>query len=210
MRIHFVLVGEGRSEEGLISHIERLLIKHGAAEVTGTAPDFGMIPGHAGHTVKGKLRLAAQLEAAANLFIVHRDADDRDPNPRYDEIAEAVASLALERPWVAVVPVQETEAWLLLDETAIRSVAGNPNGKVQLGLPAAARVEQIANPKEVLAAVLLAASQLTGRRAEKFRSRMPAKRKQLLEQLAIGGSLESVASWRRFRDDLAEVVRRLS
>lgn len=209
MRIHFVLVGEGRSDEGLISHIERLLIRHGATEVTGTAPDFGMIPGHVGHLVVDKLRMAMQLEPTANLIIIHRDADDRNPEPRYAEISIAVENLLLDRQWVAVVPVQETEAWLLLDEAAIRAVAGNPNGRTELALPSATRVEQVVNPKEVLATALLAASELTGRRAQKFRNRIAAKKKQLLEQLPIGGELESVQSWRRFRDDLATAVHQL-
>jgi hypothetical protein len=55
MQIHFVLIGEGRSDEGLLSHIERVLITAGATEVTGTAPDFGAIPRHDGHTVASKL-----------------------------------------------------------------------------------------------------------------------------------------------------------
>jgi hypothetical protein len=209
MRVHFVLVCEGRSDEGLVPHIERLLITEGVSEVTGTAPDFGMIP-HQGRTVFDKLRTAIQLEASANLIIIHRDADIRDPEPRYREIALAVERLRLETPWVAIVPVQETEAWLLLDETAIRSVAGNPNGRVELALPPPARAERIVNPKEFLENTLVVASELTGRRVVRFRNSLAAKRKQLLEQLPVGGRLERVESWMRFRRELAAVVSRLA
>ena len=209
MRIHFMLIGEGRSDEGLIPHIERLIIALGADEVTGTAPNFGVIPGHHGHSVAEKLRTAIQLEPAANLVIIHRDADSRDPEPRYQEVAAAAEEYCQERQWVAVIPVQETEAWLLLDEAAIRLVAGKPNGRAPINLPLIGRVEQVADPKEVLEQALVDASELSGRRVAKFRSSLPAKRKQLLEQLAIGGVLERLPSWTRFRTDLAAVLREL-
>jgi hypothetical protein len=210
MRIHFVMIGEGRSDEGLIPHIERLIIALGADEVTGTAPDFNVIPGHRGHSVGEKLRTAVQLEPAANLVVIHRDADGRDPEPRYQEVTAAAVAFCQERQWVAVIPVQETEAWLLLDESAIRLVAGKPNGRAPLTLPAAGRVEHVAHPKEVLEQALVAASELTGRRAAKFRSSLSAKRKQLLEQLPIGGELERLSSWIRFRADLAAALSRVS
>jgi len=209
MRIHFVLLGEGRGDEGLVPHVERLLISVGASEVTGTAPDFASIPGHTGHTVAEKLRTATALEPSANLFVVHRDADDRDPSPRFEEISAAIAAVQLTTIAVALVPVQETEAWLLVDEIAIRTVAGNPNGRVPLGLPTPRRVENVASPKEVLEKTLLIASGLTGRRAAKFRNRINAKRRQLLEQLPVGGPLEEVPSWMRFRRDLADALERL-
>jgi hypothetical protein len=132
MRIHFVLVGEGPSDEGLIPHLENLCIELGATEVTGIAPDFQRLESPIRKTVMDKLQAALQLEPTANLFFVHRDADSRNPQPRYAEIKTAASNCELEAPWVAVVPVQETEAWLLLDEGAIRSVAGHPRGRISL------------------------------------------------------------------------------
>jgi hypothetical protein len=38
-------------------------------------------------------------------------------------------------PVVCVVPVRMMEAWLLIDEMAIRRVAGNPNGRIPIELP---------------------------------------------------------------------------
>jgi hypothetical protein len=60
-----------------------------------------------------------------------------------------------------------TEAWLLLDEEAIRGAAGNPNGKEPLDLPRAP--DQIPNPKDVLGELLKQASGLSGRRKKSFR-----------------------------------------
>jgi hypothetical protein len=206
MRIHFILVGEGPSEEGLVPHIERLCIGCGADEVIGVAPDFAMIPGHKGHSVAEKLRTVVEYEPSANLIIIHRDADNRDPEPRHREIRTAVEEVELRCHWVAAVPVQETEAWLLVDQDAIRVVAGKPTGKVALGLPSAGRVEELHDAKQSLKHALVTASELSGRRAERFRSHFSMKRRQLLQQLVPGGALEKVPSWRRFRDELATAL----
>jgi hypothetical protein len=62
-----------------------------------------------------------------------------------------------------------TEAWLLLDETAIRRAAGNPRGQIALNLPNGAAVERLADPKEALSEALRSASELTGRRLKMLR-----------------------------------------
>jgi hypothetical protein len=47
-----------------------------------------------------------------------------------------------------VIPIRMTEAWLLLDEEAIRDSAGRPSSSVSLGLPLPQRVETIPDPKQ--------------------------------------------------------------
>jgi hypothetical protein len=206
MRIHFVLVAEGGSDEGLIGPLENLCIDCGATEVTGTAPDFGRLRHSVGHAVLDKVRAAVELEPSANLFFIHRDADSPDPAPRYLEIAEVVASASLGEAWVLVVPVRETEAWLLLDERRIRQVAGKPNGKGMLNLPATAHTEGVANPKERLKAALAAASELSGRRLKKFKSEFPIHRRMLLQALPATGAIEQLASWARLRSHTASAI----
>lgn len=209
MRIHFVLVGEGPSDDGLIPHLETLCIELGASEVTGMALDFQRLEGPVRRTVLAKLQAALQLEPTANLFFIHRDADRRDPMPRYDEIREATGRCGLREPYVPLVPVQETEAWLLLDETAIRTVAGRPGGRRSLDLPRPRDVEALANPKERLQAVLVEASELSGRRLARFRQDSPNHRRLLLQRLPTGGVLSEVQSWLRLREDLEQVAFRL-
>ena len=62
-----------------------------------------------------------------------------------------------------------TEAWLLLDEAAIRHAADNPNGKVDLALPRLKDMEAMPDPKEKLNEVLRVACDLSGRRLDQFR-----------------------------------------
>lgn len=60
---------------------------------------------------------------------------------------KAVTGVAAGARVVPVIPGRMTEAWLRLDEAAIRRVAGNPNGRTKLGLPKLHEVESVADPK---------------------------------------------------------------
>jgi hypothetical protein len=207
MQVHFVFIGEGSSDEGMLPHLESLCIDAGATEVTGVAPDFSRLPSSIGRTVEAKLRAALTLEPEANLFFVHRDADARAGAHRYAEVDVAVKACACDRTLVCVVPVQETEAWLLLDEAAIRRAVGRPRGTVRLALPRPEAIERLADPKKELKKVLERASEATGRRLDRVRQDFPLYRRALLQTLPITGPLERVPSWQRLRDDLRNALR---
>jgi hypothetical protein len=201
MRVYFVLIAEGSSDRGMVRHLETLCIDAGADEASGIAPDFSRLHG-VGHSLRDKLRVAVELEPSANLFFLHRDADSRDHRPRLDEIREAIQTNKMEMPSIAVVPVQETEAWLLLDEQAIRRVAANPRGRVPLNLPLPSAVEKVARPKELLQRALITAAEVTGRRLDRFKEQFGTQRRTPLEFLPIGGPLQQVDSWTRLRADI--------
>ncbi|MFP4308930.1 MAG: hypothetical protein ACLFRG_15240 [Desulfococcaceae bacterium] len=96
-----------------------------------------------------------------DVLFIHRDAESSSLEARLAEIKIAIEQ-SLHR-HVPIVPVRMTEAWLLHDESAIRTASGNPNGKVALDLPPPARVEKLSNPKEILKCALLTATELEGR-----------------------------------------------
>lgn len=207
MNIHFVLITEGSSDNGLIPHLESLCMEAGADEAYGIAPNLSRQ--NVGHALLDKIRFILETEPQANLLFLHRDADSRDSSLRHDEIRQVTITCGLTRKWVAVVPVQETEAWLLLDERAIRMVAGKPSGRVPLDLPRPAQVENLAKPKELLKEKLTIAAEVTGRRYQHFIKEFPAKRWLLLQRLAIGGPLLQVPSWRRMKTALEEAIQML-
>lgn len=207
IRIQFIFLGEGTSDSGLIPHLENLCVQLGADEVTGAAVDFRRLSGNIAGTVEAKLKAALKLEPNTNLIFVHRDSDSRDSMPRYEEIASAVAASAMPKAYVCVVPVQEMEAWILLDEASIRNVAGRRSGKVPLNLPRPNQVESIASPEERLMKALLDAAELTGRRRARFQAEFPTHRQLLLERLPTGGALLQVPSWTRLNADLAAAVK---
>ena len=206
MKIHFILICEGQSDEALIPHLRSLLVNCGAIEATGVAPDFRRLPKSVPRSVESKVRTAVQLEKHIDLLFIHRDADSRNPEPRYSEISIGVTNARYSGRWIGVIPVQETEAWLLLDEMAIRRVSGKPNGRVELNLPVPNHVETVLNPKERLSEELLRASESTGRRRALKKKKLSSLRGQLLTQLKIGGSLNSVPSWIRLKDDIIRYI----
>jgi hypothetical protein len=103
---------------------------------------------------------AVLLDYQPDILFVHRDSESVSMNERLREmpVGEHI---------VPVVPVRMTEAWLLIDEKAIRGAASNPNGSMKLNLPKRKELEKIA-AKTVLHELLQSASGNTGRRLRSF------------------------------------------
>ena len=206
MKIHFLFLGEGSSDDGLVPHLEKLCVQAGADEVTGVCPDLERLRPPVGRSVKRKMQAALRLEPSANLIFVHRDADSNDPKPRFEEIL--AASQALERVGcvVCVVPVREIEAWLLPNERAIRLIAGRQDPKINLNLPKPSQVESITNPKADLRAALAKASGLNGRRLQKFKQDFAIHRRLLMQELSDCDYLEDISAWKRLRQELQTFI----
>jgi len=107
-----------------------------------------------------------------DILFIHRDAEREEYDFREAEIRTALNQLA-DLGTIAnipVVPVRMSEAWLLIDEAAIRRASGNPNGKTKLSLPSLRDIEKLPNPKATLHALLKSACELNGRRLKSFRA----------------------------------------
>ncbi len=117
-------------------------------------------------------KINAALESyPCDVLFIHRDAEGEAPSQRIDEIEKAWNKSGERKEgekWVPVIPVRMTEAWLLIDETAIRRAADNTNGTRPLDLPLVKNLESIPDPKAVLKKALLAASEKSGRRRKQF------------------------------------------
>ncbi len=100
-----------------------------------------------------------------------------------------------------------TEAWLLLDEQAIRSAAGNPNGKIDLKIRRIHTLENLPDPKQVLFDALKLASGLSGRRLEKFR---PDEHRHLVaERIDNFLPLRKLSAFQKFETALHEGIKNL-
>nr|WP_237525504.1 AAA family ATPase [Streptomyces sp. SID4985] len=205
--LRILFTGEGTSDNGLVPHIEMVAAERGVQAVV-TAPDFGRLGPDHWHAVTDRLRAVISLGDTYDLVIVHRDADRVSPDDRRKEVAEAVTREWLEHPHIAVVPVRAIEAWLLLDESAIRRIAESPNGRMHLDLPKAGAVERIADPKRLLQETLAAASGVAGRRLTTFRNRFPRHHHKLLESLDPYGPVSQLPSWQAFLSNLNAVFLR--
>lgn len=156
-------------------------------------------------TLTDKLSKAIEQFPCEVLF-VHRDAEGDVRQKRVDEILEAAKAAGIS-PHVPVVPVRMTEAWLLIEEQAIRTAAGNPNGTVELDMPPTHSLEGIPNPKGILQRLLLGASELTGRRLHKFRREVSRRTQRVAELVGDYSALRQLPAFKAFENDTRNMLR---
>ena len=198
-----LLVCEGSSDAPLAAHIQRLLESNGCHP---TAFDIATD----GRRLVDKVQNGLRMASGYDLLFVHRDSDRAGADARHREIAVAVEQSGYDGLYVGVVPVRMTEAWLLLDDAAIRNAVMKPGRRNPLDLPTPAETERMADPKAALEVVLMLASGERGRRRRAVRNELPKLRRQLLESLPVGGPLERLESWTRFRDDTIAALQQLN
>ncbi len=208
MTIRVLLVCEGTSDGGLLYHVQQLIIGYGFS-------DPFLLPWIWGRDPEQRVRNGLERLGECDLVMVHRDADSQQntssagPDRRYREIEAAITRTGYDGPWVGVVPVQAMESWLLLDESAIREVVGKPRSSVPLHLPLPSRIEEASDPKQMLQIALETASGQSGRRLASIKRDFPHYRRILMENLQVGGFLEQVPSWCRFRDETAAALKEI-
>ncbi|MBC8091750.1 MAG: DUF4276 family protein [Pseudonocardia sp.] len=186
--------------------VETLFLDRGTPVVL-SRPDFGILSDKIGKDIGSRLTAGRSLlREQIDLVVVHRDADNAGWDARVAEIHKAVVETAICNQVVPIVPVRMTEAWLLLDEAAIRTVAGNPQGTSPLALPGRHEVERVADPKQTLREALSRAANVTGRRRERLVRRFSENRRQLLERLDTRGPVAQLASWRALDSAVGSVV----
>ena len=211
MPIRFALIAEGGTEAPLVDILQSLCRRAGEQDVLGIWGNDLLALTSTAKDVRSQIQRVFEYQPDLNLVFVHRDADAADDtHARAVVAAGAEASGALLRT-IAVVPIQETEAWLLTNEAEIRRVAGNPRGRVPLDLPKVGRIEQRASPKEVLRQVLAQAAK-PGRQQREIRSNdkvFARLRRQLLERLDIEGSVTALSAWQKLIFDIASAVEAL-
>lgn len=203
-----LLLADGPSDEPMSRHVARIARRHGF-EVDVVAPDLRRLDPPPGRAVAGRLSAVLAFDKDFDLVIVHRDAEGQDPEVRRDEVASGVASVCEQMPTLAIVPIRMTEAWLLVDEGAIRRVAGRPNGTEALGLPSPGTVEQVPDPKKILHEALELASGATGRRLRRFRRDFGSHRRRLLEGLDHHGPVSKLTAWQQLEASVVVVMRAL-
>lgn len=202
-------VCEGTSDQPLADIVENLFLERDV-EVRLSRPDFSLLRKVA-KDVESRVRAGVELlGGSVDLVVVHRDADNVGALQRREEIVRAVGAVIASATTVPVIPVRMTEAWLLLDEEAIRRVAGNPRGRRELGLPSLRKVESVADPKLLLQQCLLAAADCTGRRREQVAKRFNEHRRQLMQRIDCAGPLVELPSWQQLLDDIEEATEALA
>ena len=170
------LFAEGKTDYRFLSPVlqrlcEDLCLTHSRQQV-----EISEVSGiDAPHTARGEAReeriMAAATGAAGswNILFIHSDGAG-DPHAALENLVEP-AMRRLRKGFlpkaqaVPVIPVRETESWLLSDGDALREVFGTRMTDFELGLPVGgAAVEAVLDPKQALKSAF-AATKLSPRRA---------------------------------------------
>ncbi len=163
MILQATLVTDGTSDVVLVRILQWLVSQLTAAQIEIRWADLRGL-NQRPRVLGERLAVAVRLYPCRLLFI-HRDAENQDPELRYDEIERANLT-GLRH--VCVVPVRMQEAWLLHDEASLREAADRPSGTELLDLPPSNRWERLSDPKALLHNALRTANGATGRRATRF------------------------------------------
>lgn len=163
------LISDGSSDAALLPILRWLLVTNGLqTAVQAEWADLRLLP-EPPQTLAEKITRGCDL-FPCDLLFVHRDAERETRETRLAEIHKEVDKAFFDQqiPYICVIPIRMTEAWLLFDEGAIRQAAGNRSDTIQLNLPPLQTVESLLNPKQILHDILREASGLKGRRLNKF------------------------------------------
>lgn len=201
MNLTYTLLTDGSSDKTLVPIINWTLEQ---------IPNIRFNSQYADVSLKHSAGLFRRAEAAikfyeCDILLVHRDAETVAVNRRIGEIKKHLTQLG--KPYVPIVPIRMTEAWLLIDEQAIRSAANNPNGTTELNIPGADRLENILDPKNVLFEKLRLASELSTGRLRKFRPESCCHR--VAELITDFSQLRNLSAFMQFESDLIACVQAL-
>lgn len=164
--LRYTLVSDGSSDAMLLPVLDWLLEQHSRRVFVGRWADLRSLR-RPPRGLSERVHTALEL-FPCDLLFVHRDAERATREVRASEVGREVERVGFQS-WIPVVPVRMLEAWFIFEERALRTAAGNPEGAMELDLPAARRVEGISSPKALLDDLLRKASGHTGRRLEKLR-----------------------------------------
>jgi len=170
--ITYTLLADGTSDRALLPIIDWTLRQHFPDVVIQRQwADFSRLKNPPlTRQLPERIQQAITLYPCDWLFI-HRDAEREsiaDRNQEIDEAWRTVGKLAENKRLISLIPVRMTEAWLLLEEQAIRTASGNPSGQQSITLPPLRNLERLPDPKQNLKDLLRQSSGLTGRRLQKF------------------------------------------
>lgn len=137
-------------------------------------------------------------EPTTMLVFAHRDAESSGIKKRVSEFNQ----VALEEV-VPIVPVRKSEAWLLIDGSAIARAAGRSAAHV--AVPKLSTIEKIADPKTKLERLLFqAAGSPTGRSGKNFKRSMVSRRVNLASLISDYSPLETLPAFAAFQTLLAK------
>lgn len=210
-RISYTLVADGPRDLSVLPDIIQWVIRRVAAhslQVNRQLADFRQ-DRNPPKTLSHRIQEAVRRYPCDILFI-HRDAESSPRKDRVTEIAKAVSEAGIGQDRVPVVPVQMTETWLLISESAIRKAAGNPNGRNPMVLPRVNDLETLPDAKNMLHNLLKEASDYQGRKRKAFMRDINHRVHRVGNYIDDYSPLESLSAFRAFQADTKAALKRMA
>ncbi len=174
---------------------------------------FRILIGKTGESFTNQVLLASSKgmnDFAMNIICVHADADaDNSQNTYNNRINPSIELLKQQnsnnycKDLIAIVPIHETEAWMLADKKLLKEQIGTEKSDTELGI--ARNPEIISNPKEVIEEAIRLSLQSINRKRS---------RKLSISELysPIGNSidlieLDRLKSYQDFKDNVRKVFK---
>lgn len=206
-RLRFTLVADGSSDRALLPILTWLLHQHCKdIPIQGEFPDLRRLPNPPGDLFQ---RIDKSLELyPCDLLFVHRDAERESVEKRQEEICKALerSERGKTLPVVCVVPVRMQEAWLLIDESALKKAAENPASRQSLPMPPVKRLEDLPDPKKVLHDLLRKANDPQGRRQlKRFNRKLSQCVQRVAEQIGDFDPLRGLTAFRELENQVRSI-----
>jgi uncharacterized protein DUF4276 len=152
---------------------------------------------------------ALAAKSAWHVLFIHADGAGHPDRSREEQIAPAMRRLGPELgagyDSVAVIPIRETEAWLLADGNALRQAFGTNRTNDELGIPSIpGEVERIADPKQILNAACMAATSRRRGRLKKASAYF-----EIVGECVCLAELSKVPAFKAMYDELSIALHRL-
>ncbi len=204
-QLRCTLLADGTTDDALVFILNWLLRIHlrGCDPRVELVPPYLLPPRREG--LKPRINRALKI-FPCDLLFVHRDTEKQSIESRISEIRKGLENVD-HTPAVCVVPMRMTEAWLLIDEPALRMAAGNPNGTIPLNFPNLRRLEALPDPKQTLDDLLRMATQFGRRRRDKFCPNQA--RRRLAELIQDYSALRNLSAFRALEQELTEILSEL-
>lgn len=204
-QLRYTLMADGSSDRALLPILTWLLRQScGQIPIQPEFADLRRLP-RPPEELSERINRSVELYPCDLLF-VHRDAESATIKEREAEIRKALEESSVEGSVrvVCVVPVRMQEAWLLIDEAALRRAAGNPNGTQPLAMPDMQRLEELTDPKQLIRELLSQANGLQGRRLKRFNWRSSAHRvAEIIDDFSV---LYRLAAFQRLAAEVKRVA----
>lgn len=207
--IKYVLLTDGSSDTVLLPILDWLLGQKSEATPEGQWADLRGLPNPQDQRLSSlALKIyRAVIAYPCDILFIHRDSEKQGRRQRLDEIDQAIEEverkIALPL-YIAVVPVRMQEAWLLIDEIAIRQAVGNPNGRARLDIPRFRDLESLTDPKETLHTLLKTASELGPARLKRFRPEQAVHR--IVDYIDDWSPLRTLSAFQALEADIQRLI----